>query len=1152
MIEIQDDDDGGRLPVPQTVSRPKKTSGQASSSASRAPPRKTIHIDGSSPGPSDQDSPAGEEDRGEEEEEEDEEEKELRAVREDRFALKGRKKKFLKGMMPAVFFRKAERDLDLMRKEQRSGQHVDYGGSGDEAEADAEEEREHERRRRKEAKRRKRVFEDGDGQLRFDLDEDSPEEEREDDHRDVQASWLAASAPQRHRGRRNGGDGGIGGESSFARSAFQPLPAQPSSRRQQTKDMIDRLLVQSKAAHEAQQARERKQKKKHRRQNKDRPSGVYVFEGDGPTGEGRRRAVSPLAQRQVSLADEDELWTAPSFLAPALSGPTGPSASAAGVNEIPRPEKRTSSSATHDGAWKKFRKFSHDFQLDRLDPGHFALSPDSELVRGNVVELLSFLQDPSQPVPMRTVFPFGVPLHGDLEPETVEGLLPRLSDSIVDAASMWVKGSAADQASQPRPADEACQALRFCALYAHRAPSELLHKVQAQVDHVDRRMRAQAEDEDTSAEQRASLNYFMLSLHWTLLELSLRMQAAAFANELDASLFSSPTARTRRLVKSLVDHGPNATGKALKSSRPDLSVEVWAALINLAIEGEASGSAAELEVPNEESLWEHLITELDNQSEAANAHPVMASEALAYASIAMCALSQISPAGHVKCEPRLHAQWPVIGRSLESITIKDLQESLDRWSSVELSRRDGYLWTLFARTVTMVDCWCWRLRDSDGILQKLYDILNARQLDNLTIDASARDFPAFLQHFTGEVDCRLESKEDSAVHMFLKLLIKVGADTSAEAQDETEAKRQLNRMLVRVTPMRKLPQHSTRPMLVNHTSLFITLAIMAPWTASQRLQQLKALVPFEQADQDVRPIIIRAMMYFAHVLQHKRLSLAGLLAWFANAAHHLRGEYVDCDRKRTQLDAPSAKPAKGTSIITNRAERARDHKRLTSQLYHCALAMTMILRAIQNIMSVSEHLTADAKSFPDAALVASGKVLSGSLVNNSSSPRHTAWTSSILASPIAHDPLVGTEVINCLQAYLDWRTSVLSQFSRTEASQDDYGFDDFDFDDPALNDLIGFQPASGDEMNGSSWDDVKRQDADFARLVKNEISPALFRLITSIFTPDVASPHAAPKIQHGNLKSEYIKDLIHCWCSCADVLVQNGLKVSIYNVRAVP
>lgn len=161
----------------------------------------------------------------------------------------------------------------------------------------------------------------------------------------------------------------------------------------------------------------------------------------------------------------------------------------------------------------------------------------------------------------------------------------------------------------------------------------------------------------------------------------------------------------------------------------------------------------------------------------------------------------------------------------------------------------------------------------------------------------------------------------------------------------------------------------------------------------------------------------------------------------------------------------------------------------------------------------------------------------------------SAWISSILASPVAMDPLVGTEVIKCLQTYLDLRFRAVEDLKRTEASQDDFGFDDFDFNDPALNDLIGFEPKGGSEHPASTStasvvEATQRKDAELAKLLKNEVSPALFKLLTSLFTPSVPAPDSAPKIHQGELKADHLKDLMYAWATCASIMVYHKLRVS--------
>lgn len=134
------------------------------------------------------------------------------------------------------------------------------------------------------------------------------------------------------------------------------------------------------------------------------------------------------------------------------------------------------------------------------------------------------------------------------------------------------------------------------------------------------------------------------------------------------------------------------------------------------------------------------------------------------------------------------------------------------------------------------------------------------------------------------------------------------------------------------------------------------------------------------------------------------------------------------------------------------------------------------------------------------------------------------------------------EVLKCLQRFLDLRAKFMDQQKRLEASQDEFGFADFDFDDPALNDLIGFNPSTSNSSQDSR-EQIQSRDLELARNLKNEVSPALFKLITTIFLPNVGPQDGAPQVHRGDLKLRFVNDLVYCWASCAAVMVQHKLKV---------
>jgi hypothetical protein len=109
---------------------------------------------------------------------------------------------------------------------------------------------------------------------------------------------------------------------------------------------------------------------------------------------------------------------------------------------------------------------------------------------------------------------------------------------------------------------------------------------------------------------------------------------------------------------------------------------------------------------------------------------------------------------------------------------------------------------------------------------------------------------------------------------------------------------------------------------------------------------------------------------------------------------------------------------------------------------------------------------------------------------------------------------------------------------QAQVSQDEFGFDDFDLNDPALNELIGYQADS------TALDGKKMQDADFAAFVKAQLSPAVWKLLSAIYMPDIDATRSAPVVgKESQLRAEYVIQVVQCWTACASVMVENRLRV---------
>lgn len=192
-----------------------------------------------------------------------------------------------------------------------------------------------------------------------------------------------------------------------------------------------------------------------------------------------------------------------------------------------------------------------------------------------------------------------------------------------------------------------------------------------------------------------------------------------------------------------------------------------------------------------------------------------------------------------------------------------------------------------------------------------------------------------------------------------------------------------------------------------------------------------------------------------------------------------------------------------------------------------------------------------------------------------------AWTQGILTSSLAQQPTTGLEVIRCVQSFLDARLASLPRLAPPPAeqssleSQDEYG-DEFamiDMNDPSLQALLdGFGPIGRDQgkadapvvgaveppsrKKATTVEEIRAKDLMFAKVVKETLSPAIYRLLSNMVassvgdeegreTRNVGGGEAGRKEDERIAKADYIDQLVDCWAGCASVLVQHGHQVSI-------
>lgn len=901
----------------------------------------------------------------------------------EKFELKGKRKKQLQGMMPKVFLKRAKADLQLMAKEKAEGHEapeLHTRGSGDEA-AESEEEAEAELDASRAAVVRKRPV-DEDEPFRLQGDTESEGDARavedassEEDAHNAVSNWLHANAPRR--------------KHHVQRPQHHAKSTAPSGR-----DIIDRLLHQSRKQATKRTGPKKAFRKRRPLQERRRnvPNAMDIDDDldlldelkqlrPEPSRKGHATSSTRRHPAQVrSLADDDTLFTQYDFGNEPLGGANRYRAPAGNVHEIPpvhldafpvtKPGK-----AKRDAEWASFSKFSYDFGIQPL-PSRLQCRPLSYIGAGHLFRFLQFVEDPltfSQAA--CTVFPFGIQLDFDMALDALVDVLPRLCDNIIDQAAAALS-SATDEKLF---ADDAVEVIRFLGAFFSRPcdleDSNVLSTVQSQLDHMERRLNGL----EGVPERRAAFQIYLLPLQWALLELSIRMHFVAATAGIDASTLPAIEFLFRKLVNALLDYGINRSGKALKALQnpgqtliEDGSLLVWACLLNTSLS--TKGSAISVDVLDEQAFWILVEGELAKKQASDGVHPVVAAEAAAYLAMLCCALSQVSGTGQVLLKPRLAAHWATVAHALDPISVTELGRESSHLSNSELTRRDGYIWTLMARCLIFVHRWHWTIGTNEALLPKLNELLRARSLKNSTVDGS-RDFPSFLIHYSGAVDTQLKAKEDSTFHLFLKLLL-----CMAQAQNHLpseERARVLSTALMRIAPLAtKVPYtrdnpvlDSDRSMLINRYSMFATFVIVSPQVMSKRLGQIRSVLSYEQADDLARSVILRAMMYLALVFRHHELPLDGLVGWFASICTYLREQYVELEKKRALQAIPTAIVQRGMSAITHSAEKEKASKELATSLFRIAIALTMILRAWQNIMVAD----GSGASYPDKAWLDHGR-----------------------------------------------------------------------------------------------------------------------------------------------------------------------------------
>ncbi|GAA6053760.1 hypothetical protein JCM3770_005104 [Rhodotorula araucariae] len=1032
-----------------------------------------------------------------------------------RLEVRGKRRRALGAMMPAVFLKKAVADLKLMARERAEG---DVASSSDELNSGDEEALARERRNRARMRTRPALR---DAPMRLDgeafTDESGSEPDRsdaapeEEEENDAVASWLHSFAPQR------GADEDI--VDRFLKRAKRPPQRAKKAKPRGGASGGGKDSMAGRAAGGMQ---------------KQRKDGRTVLQDSGNYVAGYRRLNGPVAParqrpRQISLDTDAAIFAFAGLHddrrhesddeVVVVSAPRAAPLPRAADLGIPAPAPAVA--PAKDGeVWASFGRFSHDFDLQYLPAGLRFSSPDSFVKNGYLFSLVDASALPQTPF---SVDVFGCALLSGMPPAELDPLVPTICDGVHDAL---VASLDADSAEPSNPFTEVGVAMRFLghwtATRRAAADGDTLPRVGiAILVHLERlEVRLDALVVPKSASKRFRLHRIVLS--WYVLDIAARLQKTAGTGTVEAPQLLR---LARALVRRLIQHGPDRTMRSLKAAKDpgaliaDITVETWLGLVSLACKSGDFGDGAF----KEQDLWQVVLDETRATLAGTKAaYGLAGGEVASYTAMMLCAISQFSPSGISTSRPRLAAHWPVLLKTLEAIQPAALALPDHTLSSTAVARRDRYLWTLFARCLVFVERWRWTVDIRDDLLPRLFDLLNARRLADLTTE-TAGDFPLFLQDLGEFGKIALDPVRDTAFSIFLKLVI-AAANALAASTDAEKRRRgaQLTRLFLRLSPMvssawSKNSVELTRApsILVNHYALHLAFAAILPSAASQRVEQAARLIAFADVDDDARKTAIRAALYFALVLRSHDLPLASVVEWFAAMAGTLKREFAAVERERRKEEQMRRDGARARAA----AAVARG-----DPLWTRALMITMVLRSVQ-VITRWKRVGEERQAFPDLALL------------------HPVWTSQLLDSPLALDPMIGREAIRTVECFLDVRDAALPRAAgpaqaigdNAGVSQDDFGMlDDLDFNDPALNAMLGIETGGGNACDEQQHEDVlKTKDKAFAELLKSTIAPAFFRLVSNIF---VDQPGTGPTVGD---RISYAQSAVECWARCLAVAVEN-------------
>lgn len=830
------------------------------------------------------------------------------AIPDDRFALAGKRKRAIRGMMPAAWVKKAEKDLELMRKEKKSGrirQEIVELDDNDENGAPNESD--------DPAVARVRINRSGARRpIRFIGDQTTSESD---------------SAPDPEHG-------GEDDESEIEIRQAAHTWANQTSIKQSSKsywnNVIGKILMRGEAS-SVSRLRRRKTKRPSSRVSSKNSQLKHAEDRS------RQSQTRPKQSRldvyyvpPVHLNTDEALFSAlpirNEFHGSSRNLPRRPKEQNDGskLNPLPvqsvhqAPTTPLSTATAHSEAWKTqavaFSRFSFDFGLQRLPVG-IVFAPHTFIGKGHLHETLSHAEPDQGITPENySCSPFGIHLDGSMCENDFMTFLPRLCEQMYcEITSLPVPVSLSGSV---------VEVLFFVSRYAFDVGKVSINTRETILGELAKTSkRLEQWIELTAAEEQNWRDLIQALLPWNYLNFTL-----SYRNYLDAHVQEQPVSShdaaaadvasaLGQIVRKLLALGLKRTAATLRAlvnaehreHVDELTCEIWVALIHMCSTEEGHASRKLL---THGTLWRTISEHLHQNAQQTSIQPILLNELACHTAITLSALSQFGQTGLCRAEPCLSSHWDFITDALDAIKPSELHKQFPTMSSTNRRRTSRYLWCLFARCLTMSGRWLWPILPQTRLFGKLFDILNARELQDLSIDGEP-SYPSFLSAPAASISPTVET-DDTIFTIFLRMLAK--AATESRTSGDKSSGTMFTRLAMRVIPMREALSYPRtvapgiirkhKSILINHYSIYVLLAIVDPSTAEKRLPRFKALLNFSASDKRARQECVKAILLYGLAWQRNGISNEPLLSWLGDLCDELRVKYLGLARQRNRLLMP--------------------------------------------------------------------------------------------------------------------------------------------------------------------------------------------------------------------------------------------------------